>query len=56
VVFDEVYHLHDPSMVLKIGADLFPHLKIIATGYQKALPWRIASDTPGRNKAACILS
>ena len=32
VVFDEVHQLPDPSMVLKIGADLFPHLKIMATG------------------------
>ncbi|MBI4634285.1 MAG: ATP-binding protein [Deltaproteobacteria bacterium] len=32
VVFDEIHQLHDPSTVLKIGADLFPHLKIMATG------------------------
>lgn len=32
VIFDEVHRLPDPSMVLKIGADVFPHLKIIATG------------------------
>lgn len=32
VVFDEVHQLSDPSTVLKIGADLFPHLKIMATG------------------------
>lgn len=32
VIFDEVHRLPDPSMVLKIGADVFPHLKIVATG------------------------
>jgi uncharacterized protein len=32
VVFDEVHQLKDPSRVLKIGADSFPHLKILATG------------------------
>lgn len=32
VVFDEVHQLHDPSRLLKIGADLFPELKILATG------------------------
>src|SRR5450759_4571397 len=30
VVFDEVHQLHDPSRILKIGADLFPKLKILA--------------------------
>ena len=32
VVFDEVHQLRDPTRVLKIGADLFPELKILATG------------------------
>jgi uncharacterized protein len=32
VVFDEIHQLHDPARVLKIGADLFPKLKILATG------------------------
>jgi predicted AAA+ superfamily ATPase len=32
VVFDEVHQLPDPSKVLKVGADLFPHIKILATG------------------------
>ena len=32
VVFDEVHRLSDPSRLLKIGADVFPHLKILATG------------------------
>jgi predicted AAA+ superfamily ATPase len=32
VVFDEIHQLRDPARVLKIGADLFPQLKILATG------------------------
>jgi uncharacterized protein len=32
VVFDEVHQLADPSRLLKIGADEFPRLKILATG------------------------
>ncbi len=32
IVFDEVHQLRDPSRVLKIGADVFPKLKILATG------------------------
>jgi len=32
VIFDEVHRLSDPSSLLKIGADVFPNLKILATG------------------------
>lgn len=32
VVLDEVHQLADPSRVLKIAADAFPHLRILATG------------------------
>ena len=32
VIFDEVHRLPDPSLLLKIGADEFQHLKILATG------------------------
>ncbi len=32
VVFDEIHQLPDPSRLLKIGADVFPRLKILATG------------------------
>src|ERR1044071_8204202 len=31
-VFDEIHQLPDPSRLLKIGADGFPRLKILATG------------------------
>lgn len=32
VVFDEVHQLRDPSRVLKIAADEFPKLRVLATG------------------------
>lgn len=32
VIFDEIHRLPDPSLVLKIGTDAFPHLRILATG------------------------
>lgn len=32
VIFDEVHQLRDPARMLKIGADGFPKLKILATG------------------------
>lgn len=32
IIFDEVHRIQDPSLLLKIGADNYPHLKILATG------------------------
>lgn len=32
VIFDEIHRLNDPSQVLKIAADAYPHLKVLATG------------------------
>ena len=32
LILDEVHQLQDPSRLLKIGADAFPNLKILATG------------------------
>ena len=32
VIFDEIHRLDDPSLLLKVGADEFKHLKILATG------------------------
>jgi len=32
VIFDEIHQLSDPSRILKIGADAYPHLRILATG------------------------
>lgn len=32
LIFDEIHRLNDPSLILKIGVDEYPHLKILATG------------------------
>ena len=32
VIFDEVHRLDDPSRLLKIAADVYPHLRVLATG------------------------
>jgi predicted AAA+ superfamily ATPase len=32
IVLDEVHRLPDPSLTLKIAADQFPHLRVLATG------------------------
>lgn len=32
IIFDEIHRLADPSNLLKIAADEYPHLKILATG------------------------
>jgi len=45
VVFDEIHQLRDPSRLLKIGADLFPHLKILATGSSTLAPSKKFRDT-----------
>ena len=45
VVFDEIHQLHDPSRILKIGADLFPRLKIVATGSSTLAASRKFRDT-----------
>jgi len=45
VVFDEIHQLQDPARLLKIGADLFPHLKILATGSSTLAASRKFRDT-----------
>jgi len=45
VVFDEMHQLRDPSRLLKIGADLFSHLKILATGSSTLAASRKFRDT-----------
>ena len=45
VVFDEVHQLRDPARVLKIGADAFPRLKILATGSSTLAASRKFRDT-----------
>jgi predicted AAA+ superfamily ATPase len=52
VVFDEVHQLRDPARVLKIGADEFPELKILATGSSTLAASRKFRDTlTGRKRA-----
>lgn len=45
VVFDEIHQLSDPARLLKIGADGFPQLKILATGSSTLAASRKFSDT-----------
>jgi len=45
IVFDEVHQLKDPSRILKIGADQFPHIKIVATGSSTLAATRKFQDT-----------
>jgi uncharacterized protein len=45
VVFDEIHQLRDPARVLKIGADLFPALRILATGSSTLAASRKFRDT-----------
>lgn len=56
VIFDEVHQLSDPSRVLKIGADLFPHLKILATGSSTLAASKKFRDTlTGRKRLVHLL-
>ena len=45
VVFDEIHQLRDPARVLKIGADAFPNLKILATGFSTLAASKKFRDT-----------
>jgi hypothetical protein len=45
VVLDEVHRLNDPSRVLKIAADAFPGLRILATGSSTLAATRKFRDT-----------
>lgn len=56
VVLDEVHQLPDPSRVLKIGADAFPKLKILATGSSTLAATRKFRDTlTGRKRVVQIV-
>ena len=45
IVFDEIHRLPHPSRLLKIGADVFPKLKILATGSSTLAATRKFSDS-----------
>ncbi len=56
VVFDEIHQLRDPSRVLKVGADLFPEMKILATGSSTLAASRKFRDTlTGRKRTVHLL-
>lgn len=52
LVFDEVHRLEDPSRLLKIAADEYPQLKILATGSSTLAATRKFSDSlAGRKRS-----
>ena len=52
LVFDEVHHLDDPSRLLKIAADEYPQLKVLATGSSTLAATRKFRDSlTGRKQA-----
>jgi len=52
LVFDEVHHLDDPSRLLKIAADEYPRLKVLATGSSTLAATRKFRDSlTGRKQA-----
>ncbi len=51
VIFDEVHRVEDPSRLLKIAADVYPHLKILATGSSTlAATQKFRDSLTGRKK------
>lgn len=56
LIFDEVQQLPDPSRLLKIGADMFPTLQILATGSSTLAATRKFRDTlTGRKRQVHLL-
>jgi len=56
VVFDEIHQLRDPTRLLKIGADLFPKLKILASGSSTLAASKKFRDTlTGRKRAVRLV-
>jgi len=52
LILDEVHHLEDPSRLLKIAADEYPHLKVLATGSSTlAATRRFRDSLTGRKQA-----
>jgi predicted AAA+ superfamily ATPase len=56
IVFDEIHRLHDPSLVLKIGADEFPSMRILATGSSTLEATRKFRDSLTGRKTTIYLS
>lgn len=56
VVFDEIHQLRDPARILKIGADIFPKLRILATGSSTLAASKKFRDTlTGRKRAVHLV-
>ena len=55
IVLDEVHRLPDPSRILKIAADAFPSLKILATGSSTLAATRKFRDTLTGRKIVLVL-
>ena len=56
VVFDEIHQLRDPTRLLKIGADAFPKLKILASGSSTLAASKKFRDTlTGRKRAVHLV-
>jgi len=56
VVFDEIHQLRDPTRLLKVGADAFPKLKILATGSSTLAASKKFRDTlTGRKRTVHLL-
>lgn len=52
LIFDEVHRLNDPSRLLKIAADEYPHLKVLATGSSTlAATHKFRDSLTGRKRA-----
>jgi predicted AAA+ superfamily ATPase len=56
VVFDEIHQLRDPARLLKIGADMFPEIKILATGSSTLAAGKKFCDTlTGRKRTVHLV-
>lgn len=56
VVFDEIHQLPDPSRILKIAADEYPHLRILATGSSTlAATKKFRDSLTGRKRTVHLL-
>lgn len=56
VVFDEIHQLRDPARLLKIAADVFPKLRILATGSSTLAASRKFRDTLAGRKRSVHLT
>ena len=56
LILDEVHQLPDPSRLLKIGADAFPRLKILATGSSTlAATQKFRDSLTGRKRVVALV-